>query len=59
MLDREGKQELVMENVTQLEVAEEGIKVSAFFEEPKIISDAAVKAIDFLSGTVTLQSKDG
>lgn len=57
MLDQEGQQKLVMENVTQLEVAEEGIKVSAFFEEPKIVANAAVKTIDFLSGTVTLQAK--
>ncbi len=57
MLDKEGQQELVMEDVTQLEVAEEGIRVSALFEEPKIVPDASVKKIDFLSGTVTLQAK--
>ncbi len=57
MLDKEGQQELVMEDVTQLEVVEEGIRVSALFEEPKIISDASVKKIDFLSGTLTLQAK--
>ncbi|MDR4508649.1 MAG: CooT family nickel-binding protein [Candidatus Brocadiaceae bacterium] len=57
MLDQEGQQELVMENVTQLEVAEKGLKVSTFFEEPKIVTDAAVKTIDFLSGIVTFQAK--
>ena len=57
MLDKEGQQELVMEDVTQLEVVEEGIRVSALFEEPKIVSDASVKKIDFLSGTLTLQAK--
>ncbi len=57
MLDKEGQQELVMEDVTQLEVVEEGIRVSALFEEPKIVSDASVKKIDFLSGTVTLQAR--
>ncbi len=57
VMDRDGQQELVMEDVTQLEVAEDGIKVSTFFEEPKIVSGAVVKTIDFLSGQVTLQAK--
>ena len=57
MLEKEGQDELVMENVTQLEVAEEGIKVSTFFEEPKLVSGVDVKTIDFLSGTVTLHTK--
>ncbi len=57
MLDKEGQQELVMEDVTKLEVVEDGIRVSTFFEEPKTVSGVAVKTIDFTSGTLTLQSK--
>ena len=57
MLDKEGQQELVMEDVTKLEVVEDGIRVSTFFEEPKTVSGVVVKTIDFISGTVTLQSK--
>ncbi len=57
MLDKEGQQELVMEDVTKLEVAEDGIRVSTFFEEPKTVSGVAVKTIDFVSGTLTLQVK--
>lgn len=57
MLDREGQQELVMEDVAHLEVVEDGIKISTLFEEPKLISDVAVKKIDFLSGTAMLQHK--
>jgi len=56
MVDKDGQQELVMENVTRLEVVEEGIKVSTFFEEPKIVSGLSIKTIDFLSGTLTLQT---
>ncbi len=55
MLDKEGQQELVMEDVAHLEVTKEGIKVSTLFEEPKVISGVAVKKIDFLSGTAILQ----
>jgi len=57
MLDKEGRQELVMEDVTKLEVTEDGVRVSTFFEEPKTVSGVAVKTIDFVSGTMTLQSK--
>jgi len=57
MLDKEGQQELVMEDVTQLEVVEEGIRVSTFFEEPKTVSGVVVKTIDFISGTLILQAK--
>ncbi len=57
MLDKEGQQELVMEDVTKLEVAEDGITVSTLFEEPKTVSGVAVKTIDFMSGTLILQSK--
>ncbi len=57
MLDKEGQQELVMEDVSHLEVIEGGIKISTLFEEPKLIPDVTVKTIDFLSGTATLQHK--
>ena len=58
MVDKEGQQELVMENVTQLEVVEEGVKVSTFFEDPKLVSGVAIKTIDFLSGTLILQTTE-
>ena len=57
MLDNEGQQELVMEDVAQLEVVEEGIKIGQLLEEPKLISGVSVKTIDFLSGTAVLQAK--
>jgi predicted RNA-binding protein len=57
MLDKEGQQELVMEDVAQLEVVEEGIMISTLFEEPKLIPGVVIKTIDFLSGKATLQEK--
>mgnify|MGYP005838765045 CR=1 FL=1 len=56
-LEKEGNAELIMENVTQLEVKSSGIEVSTFFEEPKMIPDTVVHKIDFLAGTVLLQAK--
>ncbi len=57
MLDKEGQQELVMEDVAQLEIVEEGIKISTLFEEPKLIPGVVIKTIDFLSGKAMLQEK--
>jgi predicted RNA-binding protein len=57
VLEQDGEQEKVMENVTHLEVTSEGVVVSTFFEEPKLVKSARVKNIDFLGGTVTLDSK--
>ncbi len=57
MLDKEGQQELVMENVTQLEVVNDGIIISTFFDEPKLIPGAVVKTIDFTAGTTILEVK--
>jgi predicted RNA-binding protein len=57
VLDQDGGQEKIMENVTHLEVTAEGVLVSTFFEEPKLVKSARVKNIDFLGGTVTLDNK--
>ncbi|KPK32201.1 MAG: hypothetical protein AMK70_11065 [Nitrospira bacterium SG8_35_1] len=57
VLEKDGEQEKVMENVTHLEVTGEGVVVSAFFEDPKLVKSARVKNIDFLGGTVTLDNK--
>ncbi len=57
MMDKEGQQELVMEDVAHLEVVEDGIKISTLFEEPKLIPDVTIKTIDFLSGKTTLREK--
>jgi predicted RNA-binding protein len=57
VLKNNGGQEKIMENVTHLEVTTEGVLVSAFFEEPKLVKSALVKSIDFLGGTVTLNNK--
>ena len=57
MQDKDGQQELVMEDVAQLEVVEEGIRISTLFEEPKLIPGVTIKTIDFLAGKTMLQAK--
>ncbi len=49
------KEELVMESVTRLEVRDNGVEVSTFFEEPRFVSDVEVQSIDFLGGKVLLK----
>lgn len=48
------KEELVMESVTRLEVKDNGIEVSTFFEDPKFVPEVTVQSIDFLAGKVIL-----
>lgn len=54
VLDKNGEQEKVMENVTLLTIEPEGVLISTFFEEPKLLVGAKLTKIDFLNGTVTL-----
>ena len=48
------QEELIMESVTRLEVKDNGVEVSTFFEEPRFVPDVMVKSIDFLGGKVFL-----
>jgi len=48
-------EELVMESVTRLEVKDNGVEVSTFFEEPKFVQNVRVQEIDFLGGKVFLE----
>ncbi len=54
VLEKEGSQEVIMENVTLLEAKDGGIDVSTLFDPPKHVAQVMVKKMDFSSGTVTL-----
>ena len=54
VMEREGKQETLMEGVTGLEVTELGIILRTYFEEPMTVNQASIKSIDFLGGSVVL-----
>lgn len=53
-LKQGGREEVVLENAALLEVTDEGVRVGAMFEPPKLIRGAAVSTIDFLKNQVTL-----
>lgn len=55
VMDHEGTEEVLMENVTKLNVLESSVSITSLFEGEKEIKDSVVKHIDFLAGTVFLQ----
>ncbi len=59
VLEQDGKEGVLLENASLLEVIDDGVRVSALFEEPKLILQASVSAIDFLHGKVTVTKIKG
>lgn len=59
VIEENGEQKVIMENVTRLESIDGNISVSTLFEEPKTIPSAFVKTIDFTEGTVLLSPASG
>jgi len=58
VLEHDGEQEKIMDNVTRLEVTGEGVMVSTLFEEPRLVKSAWVRDIDFQTGLVILDSRE-
>jgi predicted RNA-binding protein len=54
VVEREGGQEKVLDNVTRLDVTSDGVLLSTFFEEPREVKNVLISRIDFLAGTVVL-----
>ena len=59
VLETDGGQETIMENVTLLEVKGSGVEVSTIFDTPKQVDNCLVQRLDFNSGTVTLVAREG
>ena len=58
VVEREGNREPVMESVTGLEITDDGVVLSTYFEEPLLVPDVRIKSIDFLGGSVLLVPDD-
>lgn len=54
VVEDNGEQEKVMDNVTGLQVTDEGIVLTTFFEEPLSVKNMVISKIDFLGGKVVL-----
>ncbi len=57
IVEQEGKEELLKENITKLEVLTNGVKVSSLFEGPTELRDMVIDYIDFTAGKVVLEKQ--
>ncbi|WP_163340100.1 CooT family nickel-binding protein [Desulfopila sp. IMCC35008] len=55
VMDKDGIEEPVMENVTKLDILDNAVAITSLFEGVKEIPGVTVRNIDFLAGTVFLQ----
>ena len=58
VLEKQGEQELLMENVTKLAVLPRAISITSLFEGPREIPDTVIDTIDFLAGKVILRKRE-
>ncbi len=57
VVEQDGEQECIMENVTGLEVTGKGVVLTTFFENPLSVPDVEISRIDFLGGKVFLSRR--
>ena len=55
VVEKDGVEELVMEDVTNLVVDSGNLEISNLFEGPKSIQQVAIRSIDFVAGKVLLK----
>ncbi len=58
VLEQNDKNETIIEEVTKIEISDNGLILSTFFDEPKFIDNAMVKEIDCLGSTVIILNKE-
>lgn len=54
LMEKSGEEELLLENVTTLEVLENGLRITTLFEGTKEFFEVAISRIDFAGGKVFL-----
>lgn len=55
VMEKDGSEELVMEDVTNLVVEADGLKISTLFEGFKSFPQVNIRSIDFMAGKVFLE----
>lgn len=58
VLEQDGRETVLAENASSLEVTAEGLRVDVLFEKPEIIHGGAIRSIDFLRGRVTVIKRE-
>ncbi len=54
VMEKDGNEEVIHENVTNIDILENGIAVTTLFEGSSEIAGAVIRRMDFLSGKVFL-----
>ncbi len=54
LMEKNGGDEVLLENVTMLEVLDKGLKITTLFEGPQEFLGVAIRRIDFTGGKVFL-----
>ena len=54
-VEKEGVEELLLEDVTNIRVEPTGVSVSTLFDGPRQVADAVIDSIDFMAGKVLLR----
>ena len=55
VVEKDGVEELIMEDVTNLVVGSDNLEISTLFEGPKSLEHVVIRSIDFMAGKVMLQ----
>ena len=55
VMESDGVEELLMENVTNLVVDSNSLQISNLFEGPKSVEQVVIRSIDFMAGKVMLE----
>ena len=58
VIQKEEKTDKIIEEVVKVEIINNGIQVSTFFDDPKFIDNVMIKEIDCLGSTVTLLDRE-
>ncbi len=57
IVEQDGREELLGENITKLEVSGNGITANSLFEGPRVIPEMVIDYIDFTAGKVVLKKQ--
>ena len=56
-VEKDGAEELLLEDVTNLSIEPTGVKISTLFDGPREVADTVVGSIDFMAGKVLLKQR--
>lgn len=54
-VEKDGKEELLLEDVTRLDIGPKGLQIATLFEGSKKLEDLVLSSIDFVAGKVFLR----